>query len=234
MSVEYLKKYLNENQLKEGIKKLKQGIPPQYIIGEVEFYGHIFKVNENVLIPRFETEGLVEIAINKLKNKNPKIIDLGTGSGAIAITLKKEIECTVDAIDISNKALDVAKENALLNKVNINFIEGDMIELLREKYDCIISNPPYISYDEEIEKIVKDNEPNLALYAPNNGLYFYEQILKKAKKHLNKNGIILFEIGYMQGKEIQQLAKKYLNSNAEIIKDLSDKDRYIYIELQSE
>ena len=123
--IEYLKKYLDGNNLEEGIKKLESGVPVQYIVGHVDFYGNILKVNENVLIPRFETELLVEKTINYIKqyfNKKVSIVDLGTGSGCIAITLKKELECEVDAVDISINALNVARDNAKENNISINFI----------------------------------------------------------------------------------------------------------------
>ena len=228
---EYLEKYLEKDKLKEGLKKLEKGLPVQYIVGNVNFYGNTLKVNENVLIPRFETETLVEKTINYAKKylKEPlKIIDLGTGSGAIAITLKKELNSTVDAIDISEKALEVAKENAKINKVDINFYKSDMLENVKGKYDIIISNPPYIAKDEEVEDVVKNNEPHIALYADNNGLKYYEKILKKAKNHLNKPGIIAFEIGMNQGRKIKNIASKYFDKII-IEKDLTQKDRYIFI-----
>ena len=231
--IEYLEKYLDKDKLKEGLKKLKQGLPVQYIVGNVNFYGNKLKVNENVLIPRFETETLIEKTIKYSKKylKEPlKIIDLGTGSGAIAITLKKELNSKVDAIDISDEALIVAKENAKNNNVDINFYKSDMLNNVKDKYDIIISNPPYISYDEKIEEIVKNNEPHIALYAKNNGLEFYEKILKKANNYLNKPGIIAFEIGMNQGKQIKEIASNYFSKDNIIIeKDLTGKDRYIFI-----
>lgn len=231
--IEYLKKYLDKDKLKEGLKKLKQGLPVQYIVGNVNFYGNTLKVNKNVLIPRFETETLTEKTIKYSKKylKEPlKIIDLGTGSGAIAITLKKELNSKVDAIDISEKALTVAKENAKNNKTDINFYISDMLDNVKDKYDIIISNPPYISYDEKIEEIVKNNEPHIALYAKNNGLEFYEKILKKANNYLNKPGIIAFEIGMNQGKQIKEIVSNYFSKDNIIIeKDLTGKDRYIFI-----
>ena len=201
----YLKKYLSKEKLEEGLRKLKQGIPIQYIIGNVNFYGNIIKVNENVLIPRFETELLVEKTINYIKayfEKDIKILDIGTGSGAIAITLKKELNAKIDAIDISDKALKVAKENAKNNQTDINFFQSNIFSTVKGKYDVIISNPPYISEDEEIEDIVKNNEPHIALFAKNKGLEFYERILKEASNYINNKAIIAFEIGKYQGKEI--------------------------------
>ena len=184
--IEYLKKYIKESNLddnyyQECLQKLETGIPIQYIIGNVDFYGNIIKVNESVLIPRFETELLVDKTIKKInqifKNQKIDIIDLGTGSGCIAITLKKEINSNVDALDISIDAIKLAKDNAKYNKAEINFINQDMSTYKEKKYDVIISNPPYIKYDEEIMDIVKNNEPHLALYADDEGLYFYKKII---------------------------------------------------------
>lgn len=231
--IEYLKKYLDLDKLDEGIKRLEQGEPVQYIVGNVNFYGNIFKVNKNVLIPRFETEELIEKTIKRITNKSDKlrIVDLGTGSGCIAITLKKELSNSiVDAVDISDKALKVAKDNAKSNNVEINFYQGNMLDPLTNKYDIIISNPPYIDRDEPIMDIVKNNEPELALYADNNGLYYYEYILKNAINYLNDNYIISFEIGYKQGQKLIELSNKYLpNSKIIIEKDLSGKDRFAFI-----
>ena len=223
--LEYLKKYY-QGDLEEAKKKLAAGLPVQYIVGNVDFYGITLKVNEDVLIPRFETEELVSKVIQYAANfKNPSIVDIGTGSGAIAITLKKKLTSSVTATDISKKALNVAKENALENNASINFKEGNLLEPLTEKYDIVVSNPPYIAYDEEIMDVVKNNEPHLALYAPNNGIYYYEEILKNIKKYLNDKYLIAFEIGKSQGKKIQELSKKYLDNEAIIEKDLSGRDR---------
>lgn len=230
---EYLKKYYKGN-LKDALKRLENGEPVQYIVGNVDFYGYIIDVNKNVLIPRRETEELVEEVIKRSKVfNNPVIIDVGTGSGAIAISLSKELNHHIYASDISKNALKVAKENSIKNNSNITFLEGDMLEPYIKnniKVDIIVSNPPYIKEDEEIEKIVKDNEPHLALYAKNNGLEFYESILKDAKKILNKKYLIAFEIGITQGEDIKKLANKYLlNAKVEIKKDLSDKNRFIFV-----
>jgi len=230
--LEYLKKYYNGN-IKEAIKQLEEGKPVQYIVGNVDFYGNTINVNENVLIPRFETEELVSKTINYLKSNFTNkidIVDIGTGSGCIAITLKKELDCNMDAVDISYSAIEVAKSNAKNNNVEINFYMGNMLEPLSKKYDCIISNPPYIRYDEEIMDIVKNNEPSIALYAPNNGLYFYEEILKNAKKYLKERSLIAFEIGYLQAQDIKDIALKHFPSSTIIVeKDMSLKDRFIFI-----
>ena len=233
MDKEYLEKYLDKENLKEGLQKLKKGIPPQYIIGNTNFYGNIIKVNKNVLIPRFETELLVEKTykyIKKIFNKEINILDIGTGSGCIAITLKKLLNSKVTAVDISEKALEVAKENAKLNNVNIDFILSDLFSNVKGKFDVIISNPPYIAYNEKIDEKVKNNEPHLALYAQNNGLEFYEKILKNAKKHLKEKSIIAFEIGENQGEQILTIAHKYFkDAYITIEKDFPGKDRFIFI-----
>ena len=230
---EYLKKYVKEN-LEEAIERYKNGEPVQYIIGNVNFYGNTIKVNKNVLIPRFETEELVEKTIKRIKNKFDQqinILDLCTGSGCIAITLKKELNSNITATDISIDALEVAKENIKLNNVDITLINSDLFNNINDKFDCVISNPPYISYDEEIDELVKNNEPDIALYAPNKGLYFYEEILKNIKKHLNDRFIIAFEIGYKQGNDLVEITNKDLdNVNISVEKDLQGRDRFLFIE----
>lgn len=232
-NIEYLKKYLKDKTLDEGIELLNKGIPVQYIVGNVDFYGYNFKVNENVLIPRFETEELVEKTIkyiNKYLNKKVDILDLGTGSGCIAITLKKELDCNVDAVDISPKALEIAKLNAKNNNVDITFYEGDMLNPINKIYDVIISNPPYIAYNEEIMEIVKNNEPHTALYAEDNGLKYYKDIISNANKYLKEKSIIAFEIGEKQGKLILEYAKKYFkDSIITVEKDMQNRDRFVFI-----
>ena len=231
-NIEYLKKYLDPSLLEDGLNKLKQGIPVQYIVGNVDFYNYNFIVNENVLIPRFETELLVEKTINYIKkyfDDNIDIVDLGTGSGCIAITLSKELNISVDAVDISDKALEVAKENNIKNNSKVNFYLGDMLKPLNKKYDVIISNPPYIAYDEEIMDIVKNNEPHNALYADNEGLYYYEEIIKNCKNYIKEKALIAFEIGYKQGDKIKEFAHKYLDCEVIIEKDYSGKDRFVFI-----
>lgn len=240
--VEYLYKYLkkesllNEKELfLEYLTKLEQGFPVQYIIGNVDFYGNPILVNENVLIPRFCTEELVFYTLKYIEkyfpNKNIDILDLCTGSGCIAITLKKLLpSSTINASDISKEALHLAKENASINQTDITFIHSNLFENISLKYDVIISNPPYIDYEEEIDSKVKEYEPHLALYASNHGLFFYEEILKNAKKHLKEKYLIAFEIGYQQQDSLRTLAKKYLKDATVFCKkDLEQFDRFIFI-----
>lgn len=237
--LEYLQKYIKENNLDDEyynkcLKELEKGIPVQYIIGNVDFYGNIINVNQSVLIPRFETELLVDNTIKKIKkifsNKKIDILDLGTGSGCIAITLKKEINSNIDALDISKEALELAKQNAINNSVDINFINKDMTTYKDKLYDVIISNPPYIRYDEEIMDIVKNNEPHLALYAKDNGLYFYKQIIKNIPYITKENYLICFEIGINQSDYIVDIAKQYLGDiDISVEKDYSNRDRFIFI-----
>lgn len=232
--LEYLKKYLDSDKLDSGIELLKKGISPQYVVGNVNFYGNTMKVNSDVLIPRFETELLVEKTIKYIKemfvNKEISVLDIGTGSGCIAIALNKELGCRVMGVDISDKAIEVARENAINNEVKVDFIVSDVFSNVNDKYDVIISNPPYIREDEEIEDIVKNNEPHLALYAEDNGLYFYDKILKGCSNYLNNKFLIAFEIGYEQGDAVRELAYKYLdNIDVRVEKDYSGKDRFVFI-----
>lgn len=232
----YIKEHNKDNSYREEcILKLKKGIPIQYIIGSVNFYGYEFFVNEKVLIPRFETELLVDKTIKKIKNKfsnsNISILDLGTGSGCIAITLNKELLCSVDAIDISIDALNVAQYNNKNLNGSVNFFNKDMINYNENKYDVIISNPPYISYNEDIMDIVKNNEPHIALYADKDGLYFYEAIIKNLENITKNKFLVCFEIGEKQADKIVNIINNYITCvNISVEKDYSGKDRYIFIE----
>lgn len=228
--IDYLKKYYKGN-IDDAIKRYENGEPVQYIVGDVDFYGNIIKVDKRALIPRRETEELVEKTLRYLNNTNLDVVDLGTGTGCIAITLKKKLpNINMDAVDISKDALDLAIENAKINNVEINFYNGNMLEPLNKKYDCIISNPPYIPYDEEVMDIVKNNEPHLALFADNNGYYFYEEIIKNSKNYLKDKFIIAFEIGYNQGDKLKQIANTYYkNAKVLIEKDMQGFDRFCFI-----
>lgn len=236
-SFDYLYKYLYDNNLMDKISdytdRLLNGEAVQYIIGNACFYGYDFKVNKNTLIPRFETELLVEKTINyinKYFDSNVSVLDIGTGSGCIAITLNKEINSRVTAVDISKEALDVAKINSINNDADVNFIISDVFSNINDKYDVIISNPPYISYDEDIMDVVYNNEPHMALYADDNGLYFYDKILRECRKYLNDRFLIAFEIGYKQGNDILNIINKYFdNVNISLEKDYSGRDRFIFI-----
>ena len=230
--IEYLKRYLPKDKLEASLKELKEGKPVQYIVGNVDFYDVNLLVNENVLIPRFETETLVEKTINYAKELTEPldILDIGTGSGAIAITLAKHLSCHVLATDISKEALETAITNSKRNNVQIDFKQSNILKNVQGKFDIIISNPPYIAKDEVIDDLVKDNEPHLALYAEEDGLYFYRNILENVKPFLKEKSLIAFEIGMTQSAAITKIAQNYL-PHAKIIteKDLTGKDRYIFI-----
>ncbi len=218
----------------EEVLALESGKPLQYVMGHVNFYGNQFHVDERVLIPRYETEELVEntIKLSKELFTNPvDILDLGTGSGVIGLTLENKLSTnSVDLIDISKEALEVAKINGQKLNSKANYIESDFFEKVNKLYDIIISNPPYIKEDEEIEAIVKNNEPHLALYAGEKGLDCYEKILKEAQFYMKEKAILAFEIGATQKDDIIELIKKYMD-NVEITckQDLSGRDRMIFI-----
>lgn len=219
--------------IENDYNKLLNNYPIQYLIGYVNFYGNNINVRENVLIPRFETEYLVEKTIKyakKMFDSKVNILDIGTGSGAIAISLKKELDSDVTGVDISDDALSLSNENSKLNNVDIKFIKSDIYSNVSGKFDIIISNPPYIANDEVIMDKVYDYEPHLALFAEDNGLYFYKKILDDAKDYLNDKFIIAFEIGMTQGKKISDYAKSIFNNvNVFVEKDLSLKDRFVFI-----
>lgn len=231
----------DEEDLKEILAELKTGKPYQQILGYTEFYGLRFFVDENVLIPRPETEELIEIAINKLRVasyelRGLKFLDIGTGSGIIPITLKKHFKnAEISAMDISEKALEIAQKNADFHQANIQFIQQDYLNTkLEENYDIIISNPPYIGIDEniEIEDSVKGFEPNIALFSPtSDALIFYRKIAKDAEQFLNENGIIFLEINQKLGKETLELFQNF--SDSQLIKDLSGNDRFIFAKKSS-
>lgn len=220
------------------LKELKKEIPIQYLLGKTHFYGLDFEVNENVLIPRPETEELVEWIINENskvdRTKKIKILDIGTGSGCIAISLAKNIpNAEVYAIDVSRKAIETAKRNAANNKVEVNFILQNILETeeLKCNFDIIVSNPPYVRNleKEEIKKNVLDYEPHLALFVEDNdALIFYRKIAELAQKNLLENGQLYFEINQYLGKETKDLLEEMNFKNIELRKDIYDNDRMIF------
>lgn len=220
--------------LNTSIQKLESQIPIQYIIGETEFYGLTFKVNENVLIPRPETEELVEWIIKSVdKSKRIKILDIGTGSGCIAISLANNLpNAEVFALDVSRKAIEIGKINASINEVNINFIQQNILETdsLSVNFDIIVSNPPYVRELEknEIKDNVLENEPHLALFVKDeNPLLFYDKISKIARKNLKNNGLLFFEINQYLGIETVELLQNKNYKNIELRKDLFENNRMI-------
>ncbi len=224
-----------EELFNEALIALKKEIPIQYILGKTEFYGLPFKVNENTLIPRPETEELVAWVLEEIKNNSSlyTILDIGTGSGCIPISLKKHLSNTnVSAIDVSEKALQVARVNAKLNSVEVNFIHQDILQInnLSEAFDVIVSNPPYVRELEkrEIKNNVLQNEPHLALFVKNdNPLLFYKKIADLALKSLTKNGLLFFEINQYLGKETVEMLQNKGFKNIELRKDLFGNDRMI-------
>tara|TARA_B110000902_G_scaffold45393_1_gene51032 strand:+ start:9377 stop:10267 length:891 start_codon:yes stop_codon:yes gene_type:complete len=229
--------------LKNILVKLQKEEPIQYILGNTEFYGLPFFVDNNTLIPRSETEELVawilEEAVSFQSNKQIRlsILDIGTGTGCIPISIAKNLpKAKISAIDISSEALIVAKQNALLNKVEVDFIEIDILKTkkLSQKFDIIVSNPPYVRELEkaEIKNNVLKNEPHLALFVTNeNPLIFYDKITDFAKQHLSKDGLLFFEINQYLGKETCALLHKKGFKNIELRKDLFGNDRMIKCDL---
>jgi len=235
------------NLLQSATKQLEQEVPLQYVIGKTEFYGLPFVVNKHVLIPRPETEELVAWVVSEssrfktfntstkqtTETKQLKILDIGTGSGCIPISLKKQLPfAKISAIDISKEALTVAKKNAVLNNVDIHFILQDILKTvaLDQHYDIIISNPPYVRELEkkELKNNVLKNEPHVALFVENdNPLIFYTKIAELAKKYLNKNGLLFFEINQYLGTETIDLVNKKGLKNIQLKKDMFGNDRII-------
>ncbi len=231
--LELIKKYVVKDKQEDAINRLNQGYPVQYIIGNVEFYGSLIEVNEHVLIPRFETEYLVDKTINyvnQMFNKKIDVLEIGCGSGCIAISLKKNIDCSIDALDINEDAIKLSKLNGLKNKQDINFFVQDIHNFNnKKKYDLIISNPPYVPFDSLVDEKIK-YEPENAIYAKDNGLYFYKVILNKIKYNLNKDYLIAFEIGDKEGQSISEIAKDLLpNSFINIEKDYNNYERFLFI-----
>lgn len=222
-----------------GMEEYYQGKPIQYIKGVENFFGRDFKVNKDVLIPRYETEELVENILYRIDDyfaeyQSITLCDVGTGSGAIATSLAlEEPRLKVFATDISLKAVTVAKDNAKNLGANIEFMVGDMLEPLLEneiKVDIFVSNPPYIPQEQEIEAMVKDNEPHVALFGGNDGLYFYRKIFQGVEPLLQERALLAFEMGFDQRELMEAALQEYFpNDPHEIIKDINGKDRMLFI-----
>lgn len=222
-----------------GMQRYLDGEPIQYIKGKETFFGRDFIVNENVLIPRYETEELVENILYRIDDyfeayESIDLCDVGTGSGAIGISLAlEESKLHVYATDISETALEVARLNAQRLGATVEFFQGDMLEPLIErgiKVDIFVSNPPYIPNDQEIESVVKDNEPHVALFGGKDGLYFYRQIFSRVKEVLKEKALLAFEMGFDQRQLMEEAVQYYFpDTPYEIIKDMSGKDRMLFI-----
>lgn len=233
LEIKELKKLNKYNE--ENIAKIESGYPVQYIIGYVNFYGLKIEVNESTLIPRYETEYLIEKTINYIKKynfNNPKILDMCTGSGCIGLTLKHELKnSNVTISDISASALEVAKQNRETLKLDVEIIESDLFNSIKTKdFDILISNPPYVTETEPLPKNVLF-EPHLALYSKNNGTYHIEEILKRAKTYLKDKFIIALEINEKSEQDLTEIVKKYFSNKVEFIfeQDLAGRTRYLFI-----
>ncbi|RTX72941.1 peptide chain release factor N(5)-glutamine methyltransferase [Mammaliicoccus sciuri] len=215
-------------------ERMYEGEPVQYIAGFAEFYGRKFKVNQHVLIPRPETEELVYQTLQMIQNEQVVVCDIGTGTGAIAITLKKERpDLSVIATDISEEALLIAQTNASTLEAPIEFLKGKSLEpLIKEniKVDVLVSNPPYISYEEqkEMSDTVLNYEPHLALFADDDGLAIYKDIILNLEHVMSDNGLVIFEIGHLQGELLKDFIETHVNvEHVKIIQDINQNNRMI-------
>ncbi len=230
-----------QDEYVQAIERRKNREPLQYIIGKTQFYGYEFLVNENVLIPRFDTEVLVETVLKLIKKyemNDIKLLDMCTGSGCIVLSLllMSDIKYAT-AVDISDKALEVARKNGHnLGVSNIEFIESNLFENVNNKYDVIVSNPPYIptSDIEELEDEVRLHEPMLALDGTKDGLYFYDIITKNAGKYLNPGGILCYEIGWNQAEAVASFMAENKFTDINVVKDLAGLNRVVYGRLMEE
>jgi release factor glutamine methyltransferase len=223
------------NAYKTDLEKVTLHIPVQYLIGSTEFYGRRFKVNEHTLIPRPETEELVELILKDNYQENLEVVDIGTGTGIIALSLSLENPTwKVTGLDISKEALKIAIRNNQALEGQAHFLESDVLSKFpkNKKIDILVSNPPYISYDEweEMDESVREYEPKQALFAENNGLAIYEKIAKESTTVLSETGRIYLEIGYLQGESVSQIFKEaYPTKSVRVIKDLNGQDRIIEV-----
>lgn len=222
----------DEQKIMEIACERAKHIPLDYILGKSEFFGYEFKVNKNCLIPRLDTEVLVQTVVDEAKKKKEpvSVLDIGTGSGAIAISVQKETGAIVTAVDISEDALTLAKQNAVLNHADVRFLHSNLFEAVKdEKFDFVVSNPPYIKTDviDELDDEVKLNEPILALDGGDDGLKFYKKIISQAKEHLKDSGMIFFEIGFDQADDVSKLLEVDFKEIC-VIKDYGGNDRVVY------
>ncbi len=217
-------------QIEEAVEKRANHIPVQHIIGQTEFMGLTFKVNDKVLVPRLDTEILVDEVVKYVGDDFAKILDMCTGSGCIAITVSDMCDnATVVGADISKDAIDIAEDNNKLNQTDVTFIESDLFENVEGLFDVVVSNPPYIK-TEEIENLqeeVKLYDPKLALDGGESGLDFYQRIIKDSKDYLKANGMIFFEIGFDQAEEVSNILKENGYHDIVVKKDLSGLDRVV-------
>ncbi|WFM80783.1 peptide chain release factor N(5)-glutamine methyltransferase [Streptococcus pluranimalium] len=223
----------DQKLLKEIFDHLKAHKPVQHYLGYAYFKDLTLTVSQDVLIPRPETEELVDLILSKNPTKPLKVLDIGTGSGAIALALKNQrLDWQVTALDISKTALEIAKQNGHKLGLTINWLESDVFSQVSGMFDIIVSNPPYISEDdkEEVGTNVLLHEPHGALFAPNDGFAIYQQIIEEAPNYLSENGQIYFEIGYKQARKVKEMLEKtFPNSTIAILKDLFGKDRMVVL-----
>lgn len=226
---------LNDEVLLNSLyDQLSAHIPYQYIIGKAEFGELILTVDKRVLIPRPETEELVALILSENPSKELSVLDIGTGSGAIALSLKQQRPMwQITASDLSSDALDVAEGNAVQNKLDVTFVQSDVFENITGRYDIIVSNPPYIAYDDkdEVGLNVLSSEPHLALFADEDGYQIYRRIMEDVSSYLTPKGKLYFEIGYKQGEIMKQLTQTYFpNKRVRVIVDSFGKDRMVVID----
>jgi len=224
---------VDERIIQKDLESLMANIPPQYLLGYEYFFGHRLKVTKDTLIPRPETEELVALCLSMNEGKTKKVVDIGTGTGAIAISLKlARPDWDVIALDISKDALCVAEENAENLQASIKFTQSDVLSAISEKQDIIISNPPYISQSEWdlMDESVRTYEPKLALFAENDGLAIYQKIASESRELLQPTGMIFLEIGFQQGRAVQQIFQEtFPEKDVRIHQDMSGHDRMVVI-----